>query len=199
MDTGLERPGRARQPSTAAADAQLEAAVHEAQAGSQQAFVTVYRAVQPGLVRYLRTLVGQDAEDVASETWAHVCRDLAKFRGDGNGFRGWVATIGRNRAIDHLRARGRRPMDAVDPTTLHDVPAGQDTAVQAVDAVGTDWAISLIAKLPPDQAEAVLLRVVMGLDAKSAAAVLGKRPGAVRTSAYRGLKTLASRVDAGRP
>jgi len=39
-----------------------------------------------------------------------------------------------------------------------------------------------------------MLRAVVGLDAKAAAAVLGKRPGAVRTAAYRGLRTLAGRV-----
>ena len=48
-----------------------------------------------------------------------------------------------------------------------------------------------IARLPQDQAEAVVLRVVMGLDAKTAADTLGKRPGAVRTAAHRGLKKLA--------
>ncbi|HTX28443.1 MAG TPA: sigma factor-like helix-turn-helix DNA-binding protein, partial [Streptosporangiaceae bacterium] len=47
------------------------------------------------------------------------------------------------------------------------------------------------------QAEAVLLRAVLGLDAATAAKVLGKRPGAVRTAAYRGLHTLATRLDAG--
>lgn len=36
-----------------------------------------------------------------------------------------------------------------------------------------------------------MLRVVVGLDAKTAAETLGKRPGAVRTAAHRGLKRLA--------
>ncbi|MGP4083192.1 RNA polymerase sigma factor, partial [Streptomyces sp. KR55] len=40
-------------------------------------------------------------------------------------------------------------------------------------------------------AEAVVLRVVVGLDAKTAAETLGKRAGAVRTAAHRGLKRLA--------
>jgi RNA polymerase sigma-70 factor (ECF subfamily) len=42
-----------------------------------------------------------------------------------------------------------------------------------------------------DQAEAVMLRVVLGLDAQAAAKVLGKRPGAVRMAAHRGLRRLA--------
>ena len=48
---------------------------------------------------------------------------------------------------------------------LGDLPAGQDTAEIALDAVSTEAAIAMIAALPRDQAEAVLLRVVMGLDA----------------------------------
>jgi RNA polymerase sigma-70 factor (ECF subfamily) len=49
--------------------------------------------------------------------------------------------------------------------------------------------------LPSDQAEAVLLRAVVGLDADSAGKILGKRAGAVRTAAYRGLRALAKRLD----
>ena len=41
-----------------------------------------------------------------------------------------------------------------------------------------------------------MLRVVVGLDAKSAAETLGKRPGAVRTAAHRGLKRLAELLGA---
>ena len=55
----------------------------------------------------------------------------------------------------------------------------------------------MIARLPRDQSEAVLLRVVVGLDAISAAKVLGKRPGAVRTACYRGLRRLSRWVEAG--
>ncbi|SEF95396.1 RNA polymerase sigma-70 factor, ECF subfamily [Nonomuraea solani] len=39
-----------------------------------------------------------------------------------------------------------------------------------------------------------MLRVVIGLDAKTAGLVLGKGPGAVRTAAYRGLRTLARKI-----
>jgi RNA polymerase sigma-70 factor (ECF subfamily) len=46
--------------------------------------------VQPGLLRYLRGLVGQDAEDVASEAWLNIARDLPGLR-DTHGFRGWAA------------------------------------------------------------------------------------------------------------
>lgn len=162
--------------------------------GDENAFRVLYRAVQPGLLRYLRVLVGTDAEDVASEAWLHIARDLSTFKGDEDGFRGWAATIARNRALDHLRHQRRRPVNAATDEQLSEMPAREDTAESAVTAMDTDAALELIAKLPRDQAEAVLLRAVMGLDAKAAAKVLGKRAGAVRMAAHRGLRTLADLI-----
>jgi RNA polymerase sigma-70 factor (ECF subfamily) len=52
----------------------------------------------------------------------------------------------------------------------------------------------VISTLPRREAEAVLLRVVIGLDAEAAARVLGTNAGAVRTAAYRGLRRLAGRI-----
>lgn len=183
--------GRQSEPS---AD-ELAEAVCAAQSGAEPAFSVLYRTVQPGLLRYLGALVGPDAEDIASETWLQVCRDLHTFRGDGDGFRGWVATIGRHRALDHIRARGRRPADPYPVEFLTGVASQDDTASAAVEAMSTAAALRMIGGLPVDQAEAVLLRTVVGLDAASAGRVLGKRPGAVRMSAHRGLRSLARRLD----
>lgn len=52
-----------------------------------------------------------------------------------------------------------------------------------------------MASLPRDQAEAVLLRHVAGLDVPTTAMVLGKHPGAVRVAVHRGLKRLAAVLD----
>ncbi|MEU8892393.1 RNA polymerase sigma factor [Streptomyces sp. NPDC048442] len=177
-------------------DAELTAAVLAAQDGNEQAFRTVYRAVHPRLLGYIRTLVGEpEAEDVASEAWLQIARDLDRFSGDADRFRGWAARIGRNRALDHIRMRGRRPAVGGDDTELTEKPAESDTVGEAMESLATHRTMALIAQLPQDQAEAVVLRVVVGLDAKSAAKTLGKRPGAVRTAAHRGLKRLAELLE----
>jgi RNA polymerase sigma-70 factor (ECF subfamily) len=178
-------------------DAELTAAVLAAQDGDETAFRTVYRSVHPRLLGYVRTLVGEaDAEDVASEAWLQIARDLGRFSGDADRFRGWAARIARNRALDHIRMRGRRPAIGGDETELTGRPAESDTAGEAIEALATDRTLALISRLPQDQAEAVVLRVVVGLDAKTAADTLGKRPGAVRTAAHRGLKRLAELLGA---
>jgi RNA polymerase sigma-70 factor, ECF subfamily len=187
------RPGSGADPS-------LAEAVVRAQRGDADAFRALYRDAHPRLLRYLHALVGDDAEDVASETWLQVTRDLAAFTGDYDHFRGWIATIARHRALDHLRHQARRPPAVPVPDEdLATRPAPDDTADGALEALSTTAALALINSLPADQAEAVLLRAVLGLDAATAGEVLGKRSGAVRTAAYRGLRTLARRLDAGLP
>ena len=155
----------------------------------------VYRSVQPPLLRYLEVLVGRDdAEDVASETWGQAVRDLHRFTGDADGLRGWITTIGRHRALDLLRARSRRIRADQDLTDV-DVADPVDLEVRVAEALTTDAALDVIRSLPRDQAEAVMLRAVMGLDAKTAGAVLGKRPGAVRSAAQRGLRSLERTLE----
>jgi RNA polymerase sigma factor (sigma-70 family) len=188
--------GQGGEPRRAQAhDGELGAAVARAQRGDEAAFAVAYRIVQPGLLGYVRGLVGDDAEDVASDAWLEIARDLGRFRGDGAGFRGWTATIARHRALDHLRRRRIRPSTtALDDDAL-ELPGRHDTHDQALESLSTGCALELISRLPRDQAEAVLLRVVVGLDAPAAARVLGKRPGAVRTAAHRGLKRLARELS----
>jgi RNA polymerase sigma-70 factor, ECF subfamily len=176
----------------------LEDALRKAMGGDPAGFVTLYRELQPRLFRYARALVGQDADDVTGEAWLQIARDLPSFFGDLDGFRGWAASITRHRALDLIKARSRRP---AEPHGLHvlpelaDLTAAGDTAEAAIAALSTAQAVEIIAALPRDQAEAVLLRAVVGLSAQAAGTVLGKRAGAVRVAAHRGLKTLARQID----
>jgi RNA polymerase sigma-70 factor (ECF subfamily) len=174
---------------------ELSTAIEGARRGDSDSFRILYTETQPRLLRYLSYLAGSEAEDIASETWLQAVRDLHTFAGDYDSFRGWITTIARHRAMDHARQASRRPAVPVPVEDLAFLVGREDTADRALEAISTGDALSLIASLPPDQAEAVLLRAVVGLDAKSAAQVTGKRPGAIRTAAYRGLKTLAKRLD----
>lgn len=175
-------------------DHELDAALSAARAGHEWGFGVLYRELQPRLLRYATALVGTEAEDVTAEAWLHVARDLHRFQGDVDGFRGWVCTICRNRAVDAMRLRNRRPVVLTDLDTLDRVGQG-DTALDALDGISTREAIAMIVELPRQQAEAVLLRAVVGLDATQAGAVLGRRPGTVRVAAHRGLKRLAELLE----
>src|SRR6185437_6076409 len=120
-------------PEAAKVDVDLGVVVGRAQQRDGEAFRLLYRDIQPRLLRYLHALAGQDAEDIASETWLQVTRDLPAFTGTYDGFRGWVATIARHRALDHLRRATRRPPALALPAEdLAARPAPADTAQTAL-------------------------------------------------------------------
>ena len=161
--------------------------------GDDADFAVLWRALNPALLRYLRVLAGDACEDVASETWLQASRDLGGFTGDPKGFQVWLFRIGRNRAIDEARRAGRQPVDPV--AAVPEQHSGDDTAEAALTSLATRRALATIATLPRDQAEAVLLRAVAGLSAEQAGSVVGKRAGAVRIAAMRGLRSLAKRLE----
>jgi RNA polymerase sigma-70 factor (ECF subfamily) len=172
-------------------DDELAEVLAAAIAGDEAGFAILWRTLQPAVLRYLRVVVGEAAEDVASETWLQAARDIHRFDGDPSAFRGWLFRIARHRAIDDRRRVTRRPEEPAGSFDDQGLEA-RDTASEVLERSDTAWALDLVAALPRDQAEAVMLRVVAGLDVAGAAQVLGKRPGAVRVATMRGLRKLAA-------
>jgi RNA polymerase sigma-70 factor, ECF subfamily len=146
-----------------------------AQGGSEDAFAVLWRDANPALVRYLRVVAPEHAEDIAAETWVQVVRGLPRFSGDEAAWRAWLFTTARRRLLDQVRLRKRHPAEPLDEISL-----------------ATEWAMELLSQLPEQQAEVIMLRVVAGLDTEMVADLLGRSPGAVRVAAHRGLRKLAT-------
>jgi len=182
---------------------QFQGILTAAQDGGEWAVAVLYRWLQPTLVGYLRSRAGDDAEDLASETWLAVARGLASFAGDEGAFRSWVFTIAHRRLVDHHRATARRPRshslsraEGDDRQGPVELPAADDPAGDVMAALGTEDAVRrIVALLPKDQAEIVLLRVVAGLPVEDVAAITGRKPGTVRVLQHRALRRLAERLD----
>jgi RNA polymerase sigma-70 factor, ECF subfamily len=148
----------------------------EAQAGREDYFAVLWRDANPALLRYLRVLAPEPAEDIAAETWVQVLRGLLRFIGDESAWRAWLFTTARRRLLATVGPR--------------DLPRTPNTAQVALDNLATQQAIALLSQLPGPQAEVIMLRVVAGLDTDTVALMLGKTPGNVRVMAHRGLKRL---------
>jgi RNA polymerase sigma-70 factor (ECF subfamily) len=162
-----------------------------AQQGDEAAFTEVFRALNPAVVRYLTVLGGRSlAEDLAADTWVSALRSFAAFTGDEKALRAWLFTIARARWVDAVRAQTRRPEVVTDTTP--EVPSDDDVHAQVELGFTTDWALSLIATLPPDQAEVVTLRVVGQLEVAEVAELTGRKANHVRVLTHRGLKRLAA-------
>ncbi len=164
-----------------------------AAAGDSSAFADLWRSAHPGLLRYLHVICSDLAEDVASETWLKVLRNVDTFSGDEKAFRGWLAAVGRNTAMDRRRHAHRHP-ERLDGVTPQHTPAlAPDPADLAIEALATRAALELVTTtLSPTVAEMVVLRVVLGLDVSQVGELVGRSPGAVRVAVHRGLKTLAA-------
>jgi RNA polymerase sigma-70 factor (ECF subfamily) len=75
------------------------------------------------------------------------------------------------------------------------MPRTPDSALLAIENLGTERALALVRRLPKQQAEVILLRVVAGLDTEQVASLIGCTQGAVRVAAHRGLRRLAALLE----
>jgi len=135
---------------------------------------------------FLRAMVGPDAaDDCFQETFLAALR--AYPRADGRNLRAWVLTIARRKAIDHHRARARRPEPVAEP----ELPASAD----AVDGLGGGEVWARAAELSAGQRAALALRFAADLPYREIGAALGTSEAAARRRVHDGLETLRTRLD----
>ncbi len=137
------------------------------------------------VLAYLRAMVGpSDADDCFQETFMAALRSYERL--DGQNPRAWVMTIARNKAIDHHRAAGRRPVPKGED--LPDVPAPERAAPDP-----ELWGV--VARLPDRQREAVGLRFAADLRYREIALAMDTSEEAARRNVHEGLKKLRERVS----
>jgi RNA polymerase sigma factor (sigma-70 family) len=186
-DNGLVDPAqRFRQVLTAAQD------------GGPWALEALYRDFAPAVLGYLRGQGAANPEDLASEVFVGVVRNLRNFAGDESGFRSWVFSIAHRRLIDERRSLGRRQEDPVEPARITGALAARSTGdveEEALANLGRERTMRALADLSPDQRAVLLLRVVADLSLSEVAEVLGKSQGAVKMLQRRGLLALARKIE----
>jgi len=161
-----------------------------AQGGSEEQFALLWRDANPALLRYLRVLAPESAEDIAAETWVYVVKGLQRFTGDESAWRAWLFTTARRRLFDQARQRKRHPAEPIDDLLPADMPQAPGAEQLALENIATESAIALLGQLPGRQAEVIMLRVIAGLDTETVAGMLEMTTGAVRVYAHRGLRRL---------
>jgi len=162
--------------------------VDAARSGDADAWEQLYRHVFPRLRAYIARRAGAGlADDLGAETMARAVEAIHRFEYGPAGFDGWVFGIAR-RVVANSRRRAAREQKAtarVGCEPLAEEPQGR--LERQIDATEVRAAF---ARLRPVEQELLELRVVAGLSAEQAAAVLGKRPGAVRMAQSRALRNL---------
>ena len=140
--------------------------------------------------RFLVATVGAgDADDCFQETWISALRAYPRLRDDAN-LRGWVFRIAHNKAIDHVRARARRPV------AVGEVPDRSDDRAQlAPAALDPDGPWGAVAQLPPKQRAALALRFITDASYAEIGAAMDTSEDAARRNVFEGLKRLRQEMD----
>jgi RNA polymerase sigma-70 factor (ECF subfamily) len=135
--------------------------LRKAQRGDERAFSIIVRAYQVPVFNYVLRLVGDRslAEDLTQEVFLRVFQGLPRFSLRCK-FTTWLFQVTKNRVLDELRAKERRPLN---PINLDDAPQLEvlDQPVERAEAIDALW--HAIDGLPVDLKMALLLRDVVGL------------------------------------
>jgi RNA polymerase sigma factor (sigma-70 family) len=160
-----------------------------AKAGAEWAWAVLYRDLAGAVRGYFRARGATEPEDLASETFLQVARDILSFKGDEKGFRSWVFVIAHRRLMDSWRTAGKRPRLAELVEPVPDFEGG-NTEDEALERISSAEVLSALGRLTEDQRAVIALRIIGGLSAEQTAEVLGRRAGAVRALQHRGLLAL---------
>ena len=176
----------------------LRRLIRNAAHGNDQAAGELFDHYHPRVFRYgLSRLRDRGAaEDVASETFARVLRGLDRFRWRGAGFEAWLFRIAGNLVTDHLRSLSK---ESAHPEALEfaDTAELRTPEWAAIEGARTKELNNMLALLPPDQREVLVLRFAAGLETDEIGAVMGRKPNAVRQLQFRALHSLRARLPDG--
>jgi RNA polymerase sigma-70 factor (ECF subfamily) len=155
--------------------------VAAARRGDRAAFAELYR-------RFARAVHGVvlsrapygDAADLVQETFAIALERLPQLA-DPAAFPGWLLSIARHRAIDHVRG-------------LKKIEDLVDIAVEPPRAAELSRVLSALRALPDAYRETLVLRLVEGMTGPEIAEQTGLTPGSVRVNLHRGMKLLRAQL-----
>jgi len=176
----------------------FEAVLAAAKSGSDEAVTRLYVDSVPRVLGYVRAQGISDPEDVVSEVFVSMVRNLAHFEGDEDAFRGWLFTIAHRRVVDERRRRGRRPEAPVDSEVMEGaMGAGGDGEADAMSRLRVQGVIAAVDRLTPDQRSVLLLRVLADLPIAEIAQIVGKGEPAVKALLRRAVATMGRQMGDG--
>ena len=176
--------------------------VRAAQDGSRPAFAQLYADFARMVHGILLSRVARDdVDDLVQDVFLIAMERLKTLR-DPEAFGGWLATLARHHAVDHLRrhARAEQPMDDLAIARLEGHARTGAVIGPAIRNVAVDTraeavrVLSVIRALPEAYREPLVLRLVEGMTGPEIAARTGLTPASVRVNLHRGMKLLRERL-----
>jgi RNA polymerase sigma factor (sigma-70 family) len=170
--------------------------IEAAKRGSEAAWEQIYGSLAGPVTGYLRSRGAADPEDISSEVFYQLARDIHRFEGDADNFRSWVFVIAHRRLIDARRTATRRPVLVDDAISRVDEEGG-DVEEEVMASLGTAWITQVFDSLTDEQQQVLSLRLIGDLSLEDTAVVMGKRVGAVKALQRRALTAVRARLSEG--
>ncbi len=154
-------------------------------AGDEQALAELLGRYEQPLSRFLfRQTGGRDVEDLYQETWLRVVRHADRFDVSRK-FSTWLFQI----AINLCRDWWRRPPPEAAEARDQPVASGAERIHAGIDAE------RLLAVLPEEQREVVILRFYHDLRERDVAEILDVPTGTVKSRMHKALRKLSALVE----
>lgn len=169
--------------------------IRAAQDGDVAALNTLYRALAPAVHGYLCSKGVDDAEAATSDVFLGLFAQLGRIRGGAVGLRKLTFSIAHARMVDEYRARQRRPT-TVGWTAENDARREPSAEHHAEVNESTRRVMRMLDRLPPDQREVLVLRILGDLTIDQISEIMGRSRGAVKQLQRRGMVTLRGMVEA---
>lgn len=165
--------------------------------GDGVAFGMLYRRHLPLVLRWCWSQTGDRelAADLSAEVFAAALIHARRYRPEQGAPIAWLLGIARNKLLESRRAgrvenRARRRL-GIAPVELTDEDLARVDELSSLDSV----AMELAARLPEEQRQAVLGRIVEEHSYEDLAAELRCSPAVVRKRVSRGLNTLRAQME----
>ena len=168
-----------------------------ASAGDLAALNVLLVTVRPEVLRVCHRLLPnrEDAEEACQDTLWAVARGVGRWHGESS-FRTWFYRVAANRSRSTYQRLRRRHLGEADGVPLPDRPDPQRTSVVAGTRLDL---LDALESLPPEQAEAAVLRDVLGLTYGEIATAQGVPEGTVKSRLHEARRQLRHRLgDPGR-
>src|SRR4051794_26346474 len=158
---------------------ELGAVVVAARRGDRGAFAEIYRRFHRAVHGVVLARVPYDeAADLVQETFAIALERLPQLA-DPAAFPGWLMSIARHKAIDHVRK-----LKPTDPLVDAAAAPAQSDRLEVKQVLGA------LRELPDAYRETLILRLVEGMTGPEIAEQTGLTPESVRVNLCRGMKML---------
>ncbi|MGE3269395.1 MAG: RNA polymerase sigma factor [Chloroflexota bacterium] len=164
--------------------------VSKAQQGDQEAFAALYEQYAPLIYRFLRRrLDGSDeiVEDLTEDVFVKVYEKLDRYVERGLPFTAWLYRIAHNHLVDYLRTLPRLSAHSLEEVA--EMPE-RETVSDFGNVLDRQSLEPALARLTPEQRQAIELRFMQGLSVAQTAATMGRSDEAVKKLQARALANL---------